>query len=135
MAKKDIQGTLILIGDKVLIEPDDEAQETPSGLLLPATVKERDRIRTGYVINIGPGYGMPNPDYSEDEVWKPIQDSVRYLKLQAQIGDYAFFLRKETVEITYQEKTYLIIPHHAILALVRHQPDERDMYGRLEFDS
>jgi co-chaperonin GroES (HSP10) len=129
MAKKNIQGELILVGDKVLIEPDDENNETPSGLLLPATVKEKDRIRGGYVVGVGPGYGMPNPDYSADEPWKPAQDAVRYLALQANVGDYAFFLRKETIELEFQDKTYLIIPHGAILALIRNQPDERDLYG------
>lgn len=124
-----MKGTLILVGDKVLIEPNDESQEMPSGLLLPATVKEKERIRTGYVVEVGPGYGMPNPDYSEEDSWKPIQDSVRYLKLQAQIGDFAYFLRKETFEIEHNGKTYLIIPHHAILALVRNQPDERELYN------
>jgi co-chaperonin GroES (HSP10) len=48
--------------------------------------------------------------------------------LQAQIGDLAFFLRKEAIELEFSGTKYLIIPHSAILALVRDQPDELDLY-------
>lgn len=121
-----------MVGDKVLIEPSDEADETPSGLLLPATVREKERIRGGYVIQTGPGYVMPNPEYTDEDAWISPKDPVRYLSLQARIGDYALFLRKEAIELTWQERIYLIIPHHAILALVRNQPDERSLYPGLE---
>ena len=44
--------------------------------------------------------------------------------LQAQIGDFAFYLRKESIEIKYQDKNYVILPHSAILALVRSEEDD-----------
>ena len=49
---------------------------------------------------------------------------VRYLPLQAQPGDLAFFLRKEAVEITYEKKSYVIVHHAVILALVRPKPED-----------
>lgn len=71
---------------------------------------------------------MPNPDYSEEEPWAPPRQAVRYLPLQAREGDFAFFLRKETIEFVYQEEKYLIVPHQAILALIREPPDETGRY-------
>ena len=44
---------------------------------------------------------------------------VRYVPLQAVEGDYAIFLKDAAMEIEFEEKKYLIVPHSAILALVR----------------
>jgi hypothetical protein len=40
------------------------------------------------------------------------------MPVQAQPGDYALFFRKAAVEITFEGKTYLVIPQAAILTLV-----------------
>lgn len=114
---------LILVGDRVLVAPDAGDQQTASGLYLPATVRERDQVGTGHVVRIGPGYFIPNPEFS-GEPWAAQQEAVRYLPLQAQPGDYAFFLRKEAIEISYAGKAYFIIPHNAILALERHRAED-----------
>ncbi|MSS73957.1 MAG: co-chaperone GroES [Candidatus Latescibacteria bacterium] len=115
---------LILVGDRVLIEPDEGEQRTEAGLVLPATVMEREKVGTGRVIQVGPGYLMPNPEYSEGEPWTQPREVVRFLPLQAQPGDLAFFLRKEAIEITYEKKDYVILHHGAILALVRPKPGD-----------
>ena len=115
---------LIIVGDRVLIAPEEGEQQTEAGLVLPASVAEREKVRSGHVIRVGPGYVMPNPEYSEGESWTEPKEVVRYLPLQAQSGDYAFFLRKEAVEITYEQKTYLIVHHSAIIALVRPNPTD-----------
>ena len=86
--------------------------------------------QTGRVVRVGPGYLMPNPEYSEGEPWTQPRAAVRYLPVQAQPGDFAFFLRKEAVEISYQDKAFLIIHHAAILALVR--PDSVDILKEIE---
>ncbi|MBN8589077.1 MAG: co-chaperone GroES [Rhodothermia bacterium] len=122
-------GSLLMVGDRVLILPETEDTETPSGLVLPASVKERERLRCGQVVAVGPGYVIPNPEYSDEDAWMHEKSEVRYLSLQAKIGDIAYFLRKDAIELLFEDKTYLIIPHHAILALVRNQPDERELYG------
>src|SRR5690554_5478729 len=108
---------LIIVGDRVLILPEDGERQTKAGLYLPATVAEHDRVGSGHVVKVGPGYVIPNPEYS-DEPWVSERKAVRYIPLQAQEGDFAFFLRKDTIEITFQEKNYLIVPHSSILALV-----------------
>ncbi len=120
---------LILVGDRVLILPEEGESKTAAGLYLPATVKERETVQGGYVMKVGPGYLLPNPDYNE-EPWAMQRQPVRYLPLQAQEGDFAFFLRKEAVELTYRNEKYLIIPHHAILALIRpNHGEEEEPFG------
>ena len=121
---------LIIVGDRVLVEPDAGEQETEAGLILPASVAEREKIGSGRVVRVGPGYLMPNPEYSEGEPWTEPKAVVRYLPLQAQPGDLAYFLRKEALEILYQQKRYLILHHAAILALLRPDPD--DLLGEIE---
>ncbi len=115
---------LIIIGDRVLIEPQDGEQQTDSGLYLPATVTEKEKVGSGRIARIGPGHLMPNPDYTEGEPVVNPGEAVRYLPLQAQIGDFAFYLRKESIEIKYQDKNYVILPHSAILALVRSEGED-----------
>ncbi|HSB34952.1 MAG TPA: co-chaperone GroES, partial [Nitrospirota bacterium] len=39
-------------------------------------------------------------------------------------GDYAIFLKESSMEIEFEEKKYLIVPHSAILALVRTELSE-----------
>lgn len=116
---------LIIVGDRVLISSEEGERQTDAGLYLPVTVTERERIRAGRVEKVGPGYVMPNPEYT-GEPWATQRDAVRYLPLQAQPGDLAFFLRKEAIEITFEGKDYQIVPHAAILALVRQHPEDED---------
>ena len=108
---------LIIVGDRVLIEPDEKMDKTPSGLYLPPTVKEKERILGGHVKKTGPGYAIP--ESTPDESWKAGAKEVKYLPLQAKEGDYAIFLKDSAMEIEFEEKKYLIVPHSAILALVR----------------
>lgn len=110
---------LIVVGDRVLIQPQTGEQETSSGLLLPASVAEQENVRGGRVVKTGPGYLMPNPEYSESETWKQSEAPVRYLPLQAEPGDYAFFMRDEAIHLKYDDTRYLIVQHAAILALIR----------------
>lgn len=115
---------IILVGDRLLIDPDAGERETASGLVLPASVSEREKVRGGRVVRVGPGYVIPNPEFSETETWAPSRDSVRYLPLQARPGDFAFFLRKEAIELTFQNHNYLIVSHGSILAIIREEPED-----------
>ena len=70
----------IIIGDRVLIKPREMQTHMKSGLVLPATVKEKEEIQSGYIIKTGPGYPIPSQDI--DEPWKENASS-------AQIYGYA----------------------------------------------
>jgi co-chaperonin GroES (HSP10) len=109
---------LIVVGDKVLIDPDDRMDRTTSGLYLPPTIKEKEKVLGGYVVKTGPGYAIP--DLISEESWvSNKQKELKYIPLQAAEGDYAIFLKDSAVEIEFEDKKYLIVPHSAILALVR----------------
>ena len=109
---------LIVVGDRVLIKPRKQDQKTASGLYLPPGVQEKEKIQSGYIIKVGPGYPLPLPA-DEDELWKGKDDSIKYIPLQAQEGDLAIFLQKGAVEVMYEEEKYFIVPQASILMLER----------------
>jgi len=107
----------IVVGDRVLIRPQEDANKTNSGLYLPLGVSEKEKIQSGYVIKVGPGYATSAQN--EDELWKGKDDQVKYIPLQAKNGDLAIFLRKEAFEIEFEKEKFLIVPNSAILLLIR----------------
>ena len=115
---------MVVVGDKILLELDEEQDKTKTGLYLPPSVREREKVATGRVVKVGPGYPIPNPNYSEDEPWAKPRDPMRYIPLQAEEGDYAIFLREQAVELEFDEKKYLVIPQAAVLVLVRSELSE-----------
>ncbi|MFY0593715.1 co-chaperone GroES [Roseivirga sp.] len=111
---------LIVVGDRLLIRPKKNVEKTESGLYLPPGVQEREKVQTGYVIKVGPGYPIPLPT-EEDEHWKNNDEKVKYVPLQAQEGDLAIFLQKSAVEIIYQGEKLFIVPQASVLMLEREQ--------------
>jgi co-chaperonin GroES (HSP10) len=108
----------LMIGDKVLVRPTSPQGKTKSGLLLPPSVQEGERLQTGYVIKTGPGIPLPPP--ADDEApWKKAAEKVPYLPLQAEEGDLAVYLQSAAFEVLINDERYLILPHSAILMLVR----------------
>ena len=107
----------IVVGDRVLIRPQEDTSKTNSGLYLPVGVYEKEKIQSGYVIKVGPGYATSAQN--EDELWKGKDDQVKYIPLQAKDGDLAIFLRKEAFEIEFEKEKFLIVPNSAILLLIR----------------
>lgn len=110
---------LLVVGDRVLISPDVGEERTQVGLYLPQTVIEKDSVQTGRIVATGPGTPLPNPQDLDDEPWKASQQTGKHVPMQAQIDDYAIFLRKAAVEIKYEDRTYLVVPQAAILVLLR----------------
>lgn len=111
---------IIVVGDRVLIRPSKQSDKTASGLYLPPGVQEKEKIQSGYVIKVGPGYPLPMPA-DEDELWKGKEDQVKYLPLQAQEGDLAIFLQKGAIEVMYEGEKYFIVPQSSILMLEREE--------------
>jgi co-chaperonin GroES (HSP10) len=111
---------LIVVGDRALIRPIKQTEKTDSGLYLPPGVQEKEKIQSGYIIKVGPGYPLPLPA-DEDEMWKGKDDQVKYLPLQAQEGDLAIFLQKGAIEVIYESEKYYIVPQASILMLEREE--------------
>ena len=108
----------IMVGDRVLVKPKSPMNQTQSGLYLPPTVQENEKVQTGYVVKAGPGYPIPTVT-DEDELWKDNKDEVKYIPLQAKTGDLAVYMNKSGVEIEFNKEKYVIIPHSAILMIIR----------------
>ena len=110
---------LIVVGDRVLVAPEEGEERTNVGLYLPPTAIESRQVQGGRIVATGPGTPMTEPASMDDEPWKIRGSDVRYQPMQAELGDYALFFRKAAVEITFESKTYLVVPQAAILVLVR----------------
>ncbi len=112
---------LIIIGDRVLIKPDNKKEMTNSGLYLPQGAYEKEKVHSGVIIKVGPGIPVPEPQDLSNEVWKDTQNdaSRQYFPLQAKVNDRAIFLKNSAVEIEYENVEYIIVPQAAILALIR----------------
>ncbi len=113
---------IIVMGDRVLISPEEENERTSVGLYLPQTVLDKETVQTGRIVATGPGISLPYPpEGGEDEPWKSTRREPHYIPMEAKEGDYAIFLRKAAVEIKIENKTYLVVPQSAILVLFREE--------------
>ena len=116
---------LVVVGDRVLILPDTDKERTEHGLYLPPTVREKEKVQSGYVVKVGPGFPVPNPQFIDQEPWSTTpKEPVKYIPLQAEEGDYAIFLRDQAIEIEFESKKYLIVSQSAILVLIRKELTE-----------
>ncbi len=117
---------LIVVGDRVLIAPEEGEERSRVGLYLPASAVDKQAVQGGTVVASGPGTPISAPTELDDEPWKIASGEARYIPVQARVGDYAIFFRRAAVEITFEEKKYLVVPQAAILVLVR-EPHPEDV--------
>lgn len=112
---------LIVVGDRVLIRVEEGEERTNVGLYLPPTAIDSQAVQGGVIVATGPGSPLPDFDEGSDEPWRVShrEGGRRFVKMQAETGDYALFFRKAAVEITFENERYLVVPQHALLALVR----------------
>ena len=108
----------IMVGDRVLVKPKNPQGKTQTGLYLPPTVQENEKLQSGYIVKVGPGYPIPAMT-DEDEPWKEQKEEVKYVPLQAKVGDLAVYLNKSGYDIEFNKEKYVILPHSAILMMVR----------------
>ncbi len=125
----DPKKKLVVVGDRVLIQPEEGENRTNVGLYLPPTAIDRQAVQGGRVVATGPGTPLSPPTELDEEPWKTPDAGMRYVPVQARVGDYALFFRKAAVEITFEGTRYLVVPQAAILVLVRAEDplDELDL--------
>lgn len=109
---------LLVVGDRILVEPAEPETRTKVGLYLPAGVREKEDVRGGNVVALGPGIALPPPQ-DEAEPWKDPRPQARFMPMQVELGDYALFFRKAAIEIRFEERDYLVVPYAALLVVVR----------------
>ena len=110
---------LIVVGDRILIEPEEGEERTKVGLYLPPGAVDNQAVQTGTVVATGPGTPISAPTDLNEEPWRIDSGEARFLPVQARPGDYAIFFRRAAVEITFEEKRYLVVPQAALLVLIR----------------
>ncbi len=115
---------LVIVGDRVLVTPEDSEGRTDAGLILPAAAVEKNPVQGGYIKGTGPGAPVADPGPLDDEPWKVSAAEPRYVPMQARNGDYAIFFRKAAVEIEFEGSKYLVVPQSAILLLVRDEEED-----------
>lgn len=89
------------LSDRVVIEPKEQAETTASGIILPATAKEKPQ--EGTVLASGPGR---------------IDDRGQRIAMDVQTGDVVLFPRYGGTEIKIDDRKLLIIEESDILAIV-----------------
>ena len=110
---------ILVVGDRLLIVPDIGEDRSNSGLYLPKWAVEKESVQAGRIVEVGPGIPMPSPGDIQDEPWRDDKPYRNDNDMQARRGDYAIFLRKAAVEVKFEGEIFLIVPHAAILMLIR----------------
>jgi len=114
--EKDLR-KFIMLSDRVLLKPKTSEQQTKGGLYLPPGVEEKRKIQSGYIIKTGPGYPIPSSE-EVDQPWKE-GEPVKYVPLQVREGDLAIYLQDSSFAIEFNKEKYIIVPHSAILMVIR----------------
>ena len=110
---------LLVVGDRVLITPEDGDDRTRVGLYLPATAIDAQQVQTGLIVATGPGDPISDVSAFDDEPWRVGEKTPKFRPMQARVGDHGNFFPKAAVEISFEEDRYLVVPQAAILVLVR----------------
>ncbi len=92
------------LGNRVVIEPQEQEEITAGGIVLPETAKEKPQ--KGTVLSIGPG--------DRDDKGKRIE-------LDVKVGDTVLFAKYAGTEIKVEGKKLLILRETDILAIVENK--------------
>ena len=88
------------LGDRVLIEPMEEELQKQGSLFIPDTAKEKPQ--QGKIIAVGKGR------YEDGKL----------IPLDVQVGDMVLFGKYAGTELKYEDKEYLILNEHVVLAVI-----------------
>jgi len=80
---------LLLVGDRVLITPEEGEDRMRAGLYLPPTAVDAMQVQSGLVIAVGPGDPVADMSGGDDEPWKIGERQPRWRPMQARVGDHA----------------------------------------------
>ena len=89
------------LGDRVVVQPSEQDEQTASGIFLPETAKEKPQ--QGEVIAAGPG-GR--------------KDGGERIEMDVKVGDKVLYARYSGTTIKLSGKEYLILKETDILAIV-----------------
>jgi chaperonin GroES len=88
------------LGDKVVVEPLEEEEKSPGGIILPDTAKKKPQ--EGIVVATGPGKVLDDGSRAEMAVKK---------------GDKVIYAKYGGTEVTVDGKDYMILDQDSIFAI------------------
>ncbi|UDM31843.1 co-chaperone GroES [Lentilactobacillus laojiaonis] len=89
------------LGDRVIIETQDEEEKSVGGILLASNAKEKPQ--TGKIVAVGDGR---------------LLDNGQKVALNVKVDDVVMFDKFAGTEVNYDEKTYLVLHEKDIVAIV-----------------
>lgn len=89
------------LGDRLVVEPKEREETTPSGLVLPETAKEKPQ--EGEVLAVGPGRR---------------DDSGKRIKMDVDVGDRVLYAKYGGTEVKIEGKKLLILKESDVLAIL-----------------
>ncbi|MEM7332776.1 MAG: co-chaperone GroES [Chloroflexota bacterium] len=89
------------LGDRLVVEPKEQDQTTPSGLVLPESAKEKPQ--EGEVVAVGPGRR---------------DDDGERIPMDVSVGDTVMYAKYGGTEVKIDGKKYLIVKESDILAII-----------------
>jgi chaperonin GroES len=89
------------LGDRLIVEPIEQEEMTPSGIVLPETAKEKPM--QGKVLAIGPGAR---------------KDDGSRVAMDVSEGDKVLYAKYAGTEVKIDDKKYLILKETDVLAIV-----------------
>ncbi len=93
---------LLVVGDRVLITPEEGKDRTRVALSLPPPARATQQLPTGLTAPTRPADPVAALGTLHDEPWKICASEPRSRALPATTRDYAVVLRKGTVPATFQ---------------------------------
>ncbi len=93
--------TLKPLGDRLVVEPQEQEQKTASGLVLPETAKEKPQ--QGVIVAAGPGRR---------------DDDGKRIPLDVAVGDTVLYAKYGGTEVKIDGKKVLILKESDVLAIV-----------------
>ena len=102
--KESKKMTVIPLGDRVLVKPDDEqAQKSPGGIYIPDTAR-KEKPEQGKVVAVGAGKRG---------------DDGGLIPVSVKVGDTVMFSKYGFDEVKINDEDYYIISESSILAVIK----------------
>ena len=89
------------LGDRVLVQPEDEEEQVKGGIIIPDTAKEKPQ--RGKIVAVGAG---------------KTDDSGKKIALNVKKGDSVLYGKYSGTEVRLDDEDYLIMPEGDILAII-----------------
>ena len=89
------------LGDRVLVRPEEEAEQVKGGIIIPDTAKEKPQ--RGRIVAVGDG---------------KTDDNGKKIKLSVKKGDSVLYGKYSGTEVRLDDEDFLIMPEGDILAII-----------------